>query len=103
MSETQVKFIGKKCLSTFDRHRDNPQTTKGEKTVKNLRDAKALHLNNMIGDYSVVVEVYPCSQDSTRFSGYVNVSLEVALRYAESWSHYEFAKIKSITIKEVTE
>ena len=68
--------------------------------MNNLRDAKALHLNHMIGDYSVVVEVQPYSQRSPRFFGYVNVSLEVALKYAESWSHYEYVKVKSITIKE---
>ena len=68
--------------------------------VNNLRDAKALHLNHMVGDYSVVIEVKPYSQGATKFFGYTNVSLEAALRYASSWAEYEFIKVKTITIKE---
>lgn len=71
--------------------------------MNSLRDAKALKLQHMIGDYEVVVEVQPISQSSTRFFGYTNVSLEVALKYAESCCQYAYFKIKSITIKEVTE
>lgn len=68
--------------------------------MNNLRDAKAFHLNHMIGDYEVVVEVQ-APGDKRKFFGYTNVSLEVALRYAESWSQYEYCKVKTITIKEV--
>lgn len=71
--------------------------------MNNLRDAKALKLKHMIGDYEVVVEAHPISQSSTRYFGYTNVSLEVAIKYAESCSQYKYFKIKTITIKEVTE
>lgn len=71
--------------------------------MNNLRDAKALKLKSMIGGYEVVVEVQPISQGSPRYSGYTNVSLEVAIKYAESWSEYKYAKVKTITIKEVIE
>lgn len=71
--------------------------------MNNLRDAKALKLKHMIGNYEVVVEVRHILQGSTKFFGYTNVSLEVALRYAESWFEYECMKVKTITIKEVTE
>lgn len=67
-----------------------------------LRDAKALHLNHMIGKYEVIVEVQPAGTNYRKFFGYINVSLDVALRYAQSWAEYEFAKLKTITIKEVT-
>lgn len=71
--------------------------------MNNLIDAKALKLKHMIGDYEVVVEAQLISQSSTRFSGYTNVSLEVALKYAELWCQNAYLKIKTITIKEVTE
>lgn len=71
--------------------------------MNNIKDAKALHLNHMIGNYEVVVEAQPISQSSTRFFGYTNVSLEVAIKYAESWSQYKYFNIKTITIKEAIE
>ena len=70
--------------------------------MNNLRDAKALHLNHMIGDYEVVIEVQ-APRGKAKFFGYINVSLEVALRYVESWGEYEDIKVKTVTIKEVTE
>lgn len=71
--------------------------------MHNLRDAKALKLKHMIGNYEVVVEAHHILQEPTKFFGYTNVSLEVAVRYAESWLEYKWMKVKTITIKEVTE
>lgn len=68
--------------------------------MNGLRDAKALGLKHMIGDYSVVVEVQTGWQPPRRL-GYSGVSLDVALSYAVACRDYEFAKVKSITIKEV--
>lgn len=71
--------------------------------MNNLRDAKALKLKHMIGNYEVVVVAQSHSNMPLRYFGYTNVSLEVAIKYAESWSQYKYFKIKTITIKEVTE
>lgn len=60
--------------------------------MNNIRDAKALRLNHMIGLYEVVVEVQSPGANYRKFFGYTNVSLEVALSYADSWAKYEFVK-----------
>lgn len=66
--------------------------------MNNIRDAKALHLHHIIGNYEVIVET---SYPHRAYFGFTNVSLESALRYAGCWGEYELIRIKCITIKEV--